>query len=64
MRLYAGLDHASNKRATFVNCITSDPKQLNPEVKKIKFKLFSIQNDVIKERKAMLYTKKIHQITK
>jgi hypothetical protein len=47
----------------FENCISSDPKPQNPEVKKIKFKLFGIQN-VIKERKEMLYTKKSHQITK
>jgi hypothetical protein len=51
------------ERQPFENCISSDPKPQNPEVKKIKFKLFGIQN-VIKERKEMLYTKKIHQITK
>lgn len=37
----------------FENCITSDPKPLNPEVKKIKFKLFGIQN-VIKEKRCYI----------
>lgn len=45
------------ERQPFENCISSDPKPLNPEVEKIKFKLFGIQN-VIKERKEMYIPRK------